>query len=235
MQFCWTSLSTVFTNQITAAGPPTHLFPGESSTYEPEELKKLLSELEKSNQGVTEEEQLSDQRKETPLPVQRCTCVAKTRILKGRPPILSIFRGHFVPLLPRSTTDFYVTAALAWQRSPCCLRSDHFGLFFPTLHAGLAASCKIKMPPGTKMEILEKWPMQDFKRPFSPQGGTCLPSRGCTKHIQRQLSLFQSFWLLYRKVPALGAHWGWFSWTDNTLMSFLMHIQNVSRTTQRIY
>jgi len=87
-------------------------------------------------------------------------------------------------------SKYLCTCSLGLTEIAHCLRNYHFGLFFSTLHAGLAARCKIKTPPGTKMEILEKWAMRDIKRPFSPPGGTCLPSRGRIKHMQGQLSCF---------------------------------------------
>lgn len=145
---------------------PPWLFAGENMI--PKSLKKnLLSELQKSNQGVREE-QMREQRRENLPPFQHCE--AKTRVSKGRLHVPSFFKEHLVPLLSCSTTNFYIPTALAWQRSPCCLRNNDFGLFFPTLCARLAASCKLKKPPGTKMEIPEKWPMRDFKKTIQSPG-----------------------------------------------------------------
>lgn len=135
------SLSMVFTNQITTEGPPTHLFDGKNNTYETKKLKKLPSELEKSNQGVTEE-QVSKQRKETPLPVQHSAHTTKTRTSKGRLHIPSIFTERFASL--HATRDNKCLRTRSPDLTGIALLSEKwsFGFIFP--HPPCQAGCQLQ-------------------------------------------------------------------------------------------
>lgn len=209
---------------------PTPIFDGEQSIYESKELKELLSQLEKSNQGVTE--QVSKQRKARLLPAQHCACVTKHRISVGRVHVPSIFREHFFPLLFMQDNKPLCSCSPGLTEIILLPEEQSFWFIF-------SASSMLGWLPVAKSKCLQvpRWksqkngPCKTLKDHSVPrevpvylQEIALNTSKGSSHHFRASGSPT-------RRSQLLGHTGAGSQWTDNTLMLILVHMQNVSRAT----